>query len=95
MLPKSVRGSLRIRRTCRKKIHERITAVSGNPCFILVYCGFYDMIRGKYVVGFDGYFLNYDGFCHNYTGGLCLLLLVCNFCTSIFSFICEQLSLTL
>ncbi|ESR46817.1 Chromatin assembly factor 1 subunit FAS1 [Citrus sinensis] len=28
LLPKSVRGSLRIRRTCRKKIHERITAVS-------------------------------------------------------------------
>ncbi|KAL9450279.1 hypothetical protein AB3S75_012086 [Citrus x aurantiifolia] len=28
LLPKSVRGSLRIRRTFRKKIHERITAVS-------------------------------------------------------------------
>ncbi|XP_024039648.1 chromatin assembly factor 1 subunit FAS1 isoform X2 [Citrus clementina] len=30
LLPKSVRGSLRIRRTCRKKIHERITAVSAS-----------------------------------------------------------------
>ncbi|XP_059665638.1 chromatin assembly factor 1 subunit FAS1-like [Cornus florida] len=28
LMPKSVRGALRIRRTCRKKIHERITAVS-------------------------------------------------------------------
>ncbi|KAL8233184.1 hypothetical protein R6Q57_002962 [Mikania cordata] len=28
LLPKSFRGSLKIRRTCRKKIHERITAVS-------------------------------------------------------------------
>lgn len=28
LLPKSVRVSLKIRRTCRKKIHERITAVS-------------------------------------------------------------------
>ncbi|CAM8931265.1 unnamed protein product [Rhodiola kirilowii] len=29
MLPKSARTMLKIRRTCRKKIHERITAVSG------------------------------------------------------------------
>lgn len=29
-MPKSVRGALKIRRMCRKKIHERITAVSGN-----------------------------------------------------------------
>ncbi|CAH2065585.1 unnamed protein product [Thlaspi arvense] len=28
MMPKSVRGLLKVRRTCRKKIHERITAVS-------------------------------------------------------------------
>ncbi|MCE3216832.1 hypothetical protein HAX54_008349, partial [Datura stramonium] len=28
LLPKSVRATLKIRRTCRKKIHERITAVS-------------------------------------------------------------------
>lgn len=28
LLPKSSRGALKIRRTCRKKIHERITAVS-------------------------------------------------------------------
>ncbi|KAK9075170.1 hypothetical protein SSX86_003490 [Deinandra increscens subsp. villosa] len=28
LLPKSFRGALKIRRTCRKKIHERITAVS-------------------------------------------------------------------
>ncbi|KAI7735944.1 hypothetical protein M8C21_005128 [Ambrosia artemisiifolia] len=28
LLPKSWRGALKIRRTCRKKIHERITAVS-------------------------------------------------------------------
>ncbi|KAL5783773.1 hypothetical protein ACOSP7_008802 [Xanthoceras sorbifolium] len=28
LLPKSVRGILKVRRTCRKKIHERITAVS-------------------------------------------------------------------
>ncbi|CAH8387853.1 unnamed protein product [Eruca vesicaria subsp. sativa] len=28
MMPKSVRGVLKVRRTCRKKIHERITAVS-------------------------------------------------------------------
>ncbi|KAI3807885.1 hypothetical protein L1987_23821 [Smallanthus sonchifolius] len=28
LLPKSTRGALKIRRTCRKKIHERITAVS-------------------------------------------------------------------
>ncbi|KAA8538818.1 hypothetical protein F0562_025509 [Nyssa sinensis] len=28
LMPKSMRGSLKIRRTCRKKIHERITAVS-------------------------------------------------------------------
>lgn len=32
MMPKSVRGLLKVRRTCRKKIHERITAVSGK-CF--------------------------------------------------------------
>lgn len=30
MMPKSVRGLLKVRRTCRKKIHERITAVSGK-----------------------------------------------------------------
>uniref|UniRef100_A0A7N0TBS5 Chromatin assembly factor 1 subunit FAS1 n=1 Tax=Kalanchoe fedtschenkoi TaxID=63787 RepID=A0A7N0TBS5_KALFE len=29
MLPKSARMMLKVRRTCRKKIHERITAVSG------------------------------------------------------------------
>lgn len=29
LMPKSVRGTLKTRRTCRKKIHERITAVSG------------------------------------------------------------------
>nr|GEY15697.1 chromatin assembly factor 1 subunit FAS1 [Tanacetum cinerariifolium] len=29
LLPKAVRGAVKIRRTCRKKIHERITAVSG------------------------------------------------------------------
>lgn len=34
MMPKSVRGLLKIRRTCRKKIHERITAVSGECCFV-------------------------------------------------------------
>nr|BAU36825.1 chromatin assembly factor-1 (CAF-1) p150 subunit [Rorippa aquatica] len=28
MMPKSVRGLIKVRRTCRKKIHERITAVS-------------------------------------------------------------------
>ncbi|KAI7749664.1 hypothetical protein M8C21_023010, partial [Ambrosia artemisiifolia] len=28
LLPKSIRGAVKIRRTCRKKIHERITAVS-------------------------------------------------------------------
>ncbi|KAF8099203.1 hypothetical protein N665_0248s0032 [Sinapis alba] len=28
MMPKSVRGLLKVRRTCRKKIHDRITAVS-------------------------------------------------------------------
>ncbi|PWA99011.1 chromatin assembly factor-1 [Artemisia annua] len=28
LLPKAVRGAVKIRRTCRKKIHERITAVS-------------------------------------------------------------------
>ncbi|KAK9291305.1 hypothetical protein L1049_019250 [Liquidambar formosana] len=28
LLPKSMRGALKVRRTCRKKIHERITAVS-------------------------------------------------------------------
>ncbi|CAG7903868.1 unnamed protein product [Brassica rapa] len=28
MMPKTVRGLLKVRRTCRKKIHERITAVS-------------------------------------------------------------------
>ncbi|XP_009767043.1 chromatin assembly factor 1 subunit FAS1 [Nicotiana sylvestris] len=28
LLPKSIRATLKIRRTCRKKIHERITAVS-------------------------------------------------------------------
>ncbi|CAI9302148.1 unnamed protein product [Lactuca saligna] len=28
LLPKSFRGAIKIRRTCRKKIHERITAVS-------------------------------------------------------------------
>ncbi|XP_057512130.1 chromatin assembly factor 1 subunit FAS1-like [Actinidia eriantha] len=28
LMPKSVRGTLKTRRTCRKKIHERITAVS-------------------------------------------------------------------
>ncbi|KVI07544.1 Chromatin assembly factor 1 subunit A [Cynara cardunculus var. scolymus] len=31
LLPKSFRGELKIRRTCRKKIHERITAVSESP----------------------------------------------------------------
>lgn len=29
-MPASVRGVLNIRRTCRRKIHERITAVSGK-----------------------------------------------------------------
>ncbi|XP_057471860.1 chromatin assembly factor 1 subunit FAS1-like [Actinidia eriantha] len=28
LMPKSVRGTLKVRRTCRKKMHERITAVS-------------------------------------------------------------------
>lgn len=36
MLPNSIRGVLKIRRTCRKKIHERITAVSGKCCFLLM-----------------------------------------------------------
>jgi len=30
LMPKSVRGQLGVRRMCRKKIHERIMAVSGN-----------------------------------------------------------------
>ncbi|XP_031271979.1 chromatin assembly factor 1 subunit FAS1-like [Pistacia vera] len=30
LLPNSVRGALKIRRMCRRKIHERITAVSGK-----------------------------------------------------------------
>ncbi|MED6169111.1 hypothetical protein PIB30_018242 [Stylosanthes scabra] len=29
LIPKSVRGQLAVRRTCRKRIHERITAISG------------------------------------------------------------------
>lgn len=37
MMPKSVRGLLKVRRTCRKKIHERITAVSGK-CFSVDDC---------------------------------------------------------
>lgn len=36
MMPKSVRGLLKVRRTCRKKIHERITAVSGGNVFLLM-----------------------------------------------------------
>jgi chromatin assembly factor 1 subunit A len=36
LLPKSVRGVLVIRRTCRKKIHERVMAVSGTDCLVLV-----------------------------------------------------------
>ncbi|CAN8238199.1 unnamed protein product [Cochlearia groenlandica] len=32
MMPKSIRGLLKVRRTCRKKIHERITAVSAMLC---------------------------------------------------------------
>ena len=48
-MPKSVRGTLKTRRTCRKKIHERITAVSGMDLFpeycLVVHYGF------KYIAG--------------------------------------------
>lgn len=36
LLPKSVRGELVIRRTMRKKINERIMAVTGTCFFVLV-----------------------------------------------------------
>lgn len=36
LLPKSVRGELVIRRTMRKKINERIMAVTGTRFFVLV-----------------------------------------------------------
>ncbi|KAJ9546075.1 hypothetical protein OSB04_025782 [Centaurea solstitialis] len=38
LLPKSSRGAIKIRRTCRKKIHERITAVSGKSLIIFNFC---------------------------------------------------------
>lgn len=35
MVPKSTRGILNIRRKCRKKIHERITVLSGRHFFFV------------------------------------------------------------
>lgn len=49
MMPKSVRGLLKVRRTCRKKIHERITAVSGECFFLIDDYSLFDM-EGLYLL---------------------------------------------
>jgi hypothetical protein len=46
LLPKSVRGELVIRRTCRKKIHDRIMAVSGMDYIALADYGALNAVSG-------------------------------------------------